>query len=370
MIPKDWKLFPLYGLLLEADDGLEDPVFGDATLVSREHLVKMLRNSGMKDPVVEMIGQGAWSSFLAEHWDLVPAPREHLFELAPHSLIAVRRKQPDQAERYAANVRAFLTAMVFLRGRVDKGFGGRPLDVAWSLEPKLTQLTHLAGGGAPQSAFEVQANNHVFMNPVVVRKQELRDSWRTGCVMPLPGGQHWDIHNEAPLIRLMIGPGSAGRRAALRNIAVHLANACCAPRPMEQLHAAISAMEMSLMASSFKELEEFAFSFLPRADNRSDFQAVVKARNAFIHEGRVQATEDAKKLARVGLILAYAFLDVAVGFLDSLGNAEKFYRFLRAQADAGRTAKLVGELRDSAAKIAFEEAVAKALGSSLTLTGK
>lgn len=365
VIAAGWHLSPLYGLSLEDDDGLDDPIFGDATLVSRDWLVEKCREAGTKGQALEMISQGAWTGFL-ERWT-VPAPREHLVELPPHSLVAVRRSDVEQAERYAASIRAFLTAMVFLRGRSDKGFASAPFEVSWSIRPKSLRTL---SSGAPESAFQVQSNNHVFMTPVSVNKSALRQSWRTGATMPLTADRTWDVDSDTPVARLLTGQGTAGRRGLMRGVGIHLADACCAHRPMEQIHAAISSMEMSLAASSFKELEEVAFAFLPRADNRSDFKSIVKARNAFIHEGRMPPNDDARRLARVALLLAYTFFDVSVGYLEAYGDREKFSRVLRALADSCRTAELVGELRGSAARMDFEAAVSSAFATSMSLTGR
>src|SRR6478735_5408422 len=129
---KGWTLFPLWGLeMAENGFGLDQPIFDDATIVSPSFLKRfsppdatsqaLFRGTGLRELLeaggTEMVG---------------PAPTAQLLEVTPGAFIAVRRRDPDDALRYAENIRALLTGSLVLTSGQAKGVSLTPLPLHWS----------------------------------------------------------------------------------------------------------------------------------------------------------------------------------------------------------------------------------------------
>ena len=108
-----WILFPLYSLkIVEPDAWLEDPLFGDATLVSRSALQKHLGPDNSP-----LLSHGKLSDALgSEAIASVGLPLTQLVEIEPLSYIAVRDVGDNSKNvRRATEIRALLSATLLLR---------------------------------------------------------------------------------------------------------------------------------------------------------------------------------------------------------------------------------------------------------------
>lgn len=149
-----WKFFPLYGLKLEDDDGLEDPIFGGATLLDRDWLRSQVAADTSLDPKQAEIASLGDMTALIGDWSKISAPREAHVSFFPPSVIAIRQNDADSAEMLADQLRLLLTATMFLRGRRLQGFAKTPHEVSWSTVPKMAS--------APSTNYKVVGANFVI----------------------------------------------------------------------------------------------------------------------------------------------------------------------------------------------------------------
>jgi hypothetical protein len=135
-------LFPLWGLNIVGDDGLDKPIYGDATLVSRDFVVS---RASPKPEAAHLLSGGGFRDFLVRtEANLSHVSVDNLVEMAPGSFIAVRRKKDDEAARYAQSIRAFLSGSYVLTGGQPKGFSMNPWSMHWSAIP--TRVWQTADG--------------------------------------------------------------------------------------------------------------------------------------------------------------------------------------------------------------------------------
>jgi hypothetical protein len=186
---KGWTCYPIWGIeLAENGFGLEKPIWGDATLVTRSYLQKfapthpvaatMLSGGGLREAL-----EAGGATFAG------PAPVERLIDIAPGAFIAVRRKDPDDALRYAESVRALLTGTAVLTSGQAKGFAMTPLPLHWAAIPSRVRLDpseHL------QIDYNVVVNSFIHLTPVSVSHRQLSESWNNG--KPIHGT--WAIHKQ------------------------------------------------------------------------------------------------------------------------------------------------------------------------------
>lgn len=171
--------------------GLENPIFGDATLVP----VTFLEGQAPNDPRARTIfsggglreslttGPGVFSG---------PAPPERLIDIKPGGFIAVRRKEIEAARRYAESVRAFLTATSVLTSGKPKGFSTPPLPLHWAAIPSAARLD---SQGELEINYRMVVNNFIHHAPVPVSHRLLSESWKHGS--PVHG--NWNISKQGPL---------------------------------------------------------------------------------------------------------------------------------------------------------------------------
>lgn len=354
-----WTFVPLYGLRLVDDDGLDQPLFGDATLVSPEWYVNEVRKRSVNPNVIGPMTHQPIEEWLPNAAEHVSMPRRQLYEVPPHSYIAVRRRDDAQATEYAESLRAMLTATMFLRARRTAGFSLNPTDVAWSMIPRNARILP---DGRAQSNVAVSFNERVFINPLIISKNMLRRSRESGYQIDIGKGILWDIHKVHPVCRLLVGNSTGSdRKKRMRALAIHLARTCCASNPVSQVQMAITAMEIAFGTNDFSRLRDIAHSFLPRSKERSELQDIETARHEFVHQGKIPDADRAKRLGIKALMLAYVFFDISVGYLDDYPTTEKYTALLDAQATAAKLAASIEQLHGAAARTSFEEGARKPL---------
>lgn len=314
-----WKLLPLYGLKISDDDGLKDPLFGDATLVSLESAYELVGESSDSKYAGVMI-----RPLTDEVFPESMPPKKYLLEVTPDSFIAVRRDKGDDAVLRAAEIRALLTAVQVLRGKRLGAFTDKPTSLAWSLEHK-----HIGadkhGKLHTQKLFRI--NEHVTLKPITLSKRDLRASWLDGSsLQPDPSGPiAWDIHQDHPLSRLL---GKRECRSSwgikLRKLACHLNDACCALTLEHQVLMAITCLEgIFCTGGNHQKLLPRLQVFAPRApDQTLTVESLLYARNQYVHQG--EALEDPEKYAKFALVMSWVFLDIAANFVIARPRQEEW----------------------------------------------
>lgn len=310
----------MYGLKISADDGLKEPLFGDATLVGMDAANELfgaaMNPDGAKyltQPLIPLVPEAA-----------LP-PREYLLEVAPDSFIAVRREKEVDAIRRAAEIRALLTATLVLRGGVLGAFSDRPSSLAWSFGHTSIERDKM---GQLRSDKEIRINEHVMLAPLMLAKSEIRASYEGGIPLgPVPkASAPWDIHRLHPVSRLFADHSISSKWAdRLRGIGCHLTDACCAATYEHQLLMAITCLEGIFCAGGNHEKK-----LLPRleaypvqsADQSLAVKKILDARNKYVHQG--EPLKEPAKYARFALGLAWAFLDIAALFVTHRPKQEQW----------------------------------------------
>lgn len=312
---RNWRFFPLYGLTISDDtSGLNDPLFGDATLLSRDAMLTLSRDKTVNAEAADILAGKPITQVLGpEKLSNLNVPLELAIDYQPHSFIAVRRDKKDDGEDYARRICSFLTACLYLRSRAAASFAMRPDVLTWALVPKGIR-TNTAG--QLESTIQVVTNERVLRNPIAVSKGGLRQSWNNGHSLRItfkPGGtKDWDISKDLPISSICLGRKSNAER--LSNAALHLLNANCVREPNLQVQMAVSAMEIMFGTNEFGPLKRIFETFLPGAQQRSDLHDLLKARHTFVHRGAFLPEDDAGRLAFKGLCLGYTLLDFLSGY--------------------------------------------------------
>ena len=350
-----WQFFPLYGLSIQEDDGLHAPIFGDATLVSPSFVEQAIRSSGSKPHALLQGGRIA-DVLPVETLDGLGPPRTHLTEIPPPAFLAVRRRDDlHQAKRRADEIRALLSASMFMRASRLQAFASEPREIAWYAVASGTEVAH----GQPTTAqIKVVMNEHVIQNPLEARKKDLRKSWKTGAIIRTRDNLQWDIHREHPVMRLLGEQGKKGRPTRLVDAALHLQRTTCAVSYSIQLRMAVTALEYLLSTNRFEDLRDRALPFF-RGDPRLD--RVLEARNELTHQLRVPEEEDVKQVARDAIVFAWLLFDIRVGYADSFDSQDQYDRFLEAQATAQRLDEMLVALADKKNAGAVTKLAASAL---------
>lgn len=312
---RNWRFFPLYGLTISDDtSGLNDPLFSDATLLSRDAMLALSRDRTLSAEAADILAGKPMTQVLGpEKLSNLAAPLELAIDYQPHSFIAVRRERKDDGEDYARRICSFLTACLYLRSRAAASFAMRPDVLAWALVPKGIRTN---AAGQLESSIQVVSNERVLKKPITVSKDGLRQSWNDGRSVRVtfkPGEtKDWDISKDLPIASICLGKKKHAER--LSNAALHLLNANCVREPNLQVQMAVSAMEIMFGTNDFSALKRTFESFLHGAKERSDLHDLLKARHTFVHQGAFLPEGDAGRLAFKGLCLGYTLLDFLSGY--------------------------------------------------------
>jgi len=325
----NWALFPLYGLTIsEPNAWIDDPLFKDATLVSREAFQNYLRTR-LGDQFHPFLSHGK----LSEAVDItkVGLPAEQLVEIEPASYIAVRdRGDAGKNARRATEIRALLSATLALRGPRLQTIGGNPAHVTWFIVPRDAVVR---ASEPPKASIAPAFNEHVLLNKLEVAQRDLRQSFKTGSAIPNNMGWHWDIHSAHPVCQLFISDLSKFQRRLL-NAALQIQEAGCAPTYEAQVQMAVAAFEVLLKPDSFAELRRMLVAFFPGEGQAKRLEQLLTARHRITHEGGGRGGDEAaKESARHGLVYAWSMLDIATAF-DSQRLATSFDDYIRVLVSA------------------------------------
>lgn len=329
---KGWHLYPLWGLELEPNGfGLESPVFGDATLVTRNFVEKQAPS----EPSVAGMFSGGGLRTLLESQGATragSAPLDRLIDIPPGAFIAVRRRDSAAAQRYAESLCALLTGTSVLTAGSAKGFAMSPLALQWSAIPAwVRQNTN----GELQIDYKVIASSFVHLTPISVSHKQLIDSWEKN----VPIGASWRIHRDAPLAKALVGDwGSLGPlRRRIRDAAITLTKAMGSPDPaLSTLFAAV-ALEQLLKdgASNFAEVEEMAKSIFSGSRGPDELSRLIGNRHKVAHEARgPENSED--HVREIGA--TWALFHLAAIAADSGLDTAEFLDHLRGRVEARRVA--------------------------------
>jgi hypothetical protein len=251
---KGWNCFPLWGLeMAENGHGLDNPIFGDATIVSRTYLQKY----APADPIAAaLLSGGGLRAAIEDSAEFAgPAPIDRLIDIPPSAFLAVRRSKVDDATRYAESIRALLTASAVLTSGVPKGFSLTPLPLQWEASPGRARLDD---GGKLQIDYRITASNFIHLTPIRVCHRQLSDAWQSGSTIQ----GTWRLSKDDALSKVLVGDWSSltGLRRRIRDAASTLARAMESTDNALSTLFAVVALEILLKdgASDFAAMEEMA----------------------------------------------------------------------------------------------------------------
>lgn len=330
-----WKLFPLYGLALDDEkDGFNDPLWGDATLVSLTVARERVARGATSDAVL-VLTHGRLSEALGER---TPGNRETLVEFPPEGYVAVRARGDEAAERRRAEkIRAMLTGTRFLRGLRATAFCGNPREYAWYLAPKSLTL----GGGAPPSAQIQQiVNPNIVQKPVSVSKQALRNSVRTGA--PIIAGESWDLHYQHGICRVLntLTPSSLEKR--IITSALIAQDAACSSN-FAKLQLAVTSYEILFNTKNFTDLEKRVSSFVVKLPNGLTLQDIFKSRHDLTHRARQDNEASIEALSTAAVVVAWTLIDIATAFSEKL-TAKQFDEYVDALVRSRELDEVIGRV--------------------------
>lgn len=357
---KGWFCFPLWGLeMADNSFGLESPIFGDATLVPRS----FVQRHAPHDPISEaMFSGGGLREALEKSPQLFqgPAPIDWLIDIPPGAFIAVRRKTKEDALRYAATIRAFLTGTAVMTSGTPKGFAMTPLSLHWAAVPSAVRMD---AQGQLQIDYIPVAGNFIHHQPIRVTHRHLSESWKHGSTV----SGTWSISKDGPFAKVLIG--SAG---SLTHLQLRVRDAASTlARAMESTDMAIStlfgvvALESLLKdgGSDFKEMEQLASCIFESATGPGEIARLFANRHKVAHEAKAPEgqAEHSQEIAA-----AWALVYLAAIASSELSTVDEFLEHLRGRVLARRTAKLLEE----AGKPDLAETVQKAATSFIKKSDK
>jgi hypothetical protein len=323
-----WTLFPIYGLTItEPDAWLDDPIFKDATIVSLEALENYLKRR-LGDQYTPVLAHGKLSE--AVDVSSIGLPTSQLLELRPSSYIAVRDRQDGKQRRRAVEIRALLSCTMALRGLRLKTIADDPAHVAWFIAPR-EAMVHPTN--PPSANIAPSFNEHVLLERLEASQADMRQSFRTGSLIPNNRGWEWDIYEKHPVCHLFLSDINKFQKRLL-NAALQIQEAGCAQPYESQIQMAVAGFEVMLKPASFQELRSMIESFFPGEDQGKRVGALLSTRHRITHEGgAADDREKVKAVARDGLMLAWTMLDIATAY-DKMGLTTPFDDYIRMQVDA------------------------------------
>lgn len=335
----DWEFFPIYGLSVLADDGLASPLWGDATIVGRDKIVELVKARGASDEPrsLALLTHGRLSDALDQASLAHIGNPESRMEIVPHSYIAVKRRNDiELSARRAEEVRAMMTATMFLRGSKNTAFCGAPHEFAWYVAPR--NLT-LRRGLPPQASIAPKVNPYIVQKPLQVQKSKLRESVSAGSAVT-PEIPQWDLFAEHPVCLLLNNAKPNRLQLRLIRVARQLQRAACTPSNPIRLQLAVAAWETLFNSDSFPDLQNRMEPFF-RDDTR--VEGILKARHALTHESFSPLESDFEKSSGDAVALGWILLDVGVAASENM-SASKFDEYTSAQSDALRLDSVIQRL--------------------------
>ena len=334
---KGWSCYPIWGLAMsENGHGLEQPVFGDATIVSPSFIRRWSSEQGSAADI--MGGDGFERLF--EESDITsagPAPVENLVSTKPTAFIAVRRKAPEDALRYAESIRALLTASCVLTSGTTKGFALTPIPLQWSPIPSHVRLDD---DEKLAIDYRVVASNFIHLTPLVVSHRALRNAWETGQ----PVMNSWRLHKEDALSKVLVGDGRrfGGLGKRIRDAAATLA------RAMESTDTCVSTLFAAVAIEgllrdnrgNFEQIEQMASCIFTSTLGPPEIQRLFSNRHKVAHE----AAEPVGGISHIQEIgAAWGVILLAAMAAESVTSTDEFLRHMRGRVLARQMATQLRE---------------------------
>jgi len=329
---RDWIFFPLWGLeLAENGLGLEKAIFGDATVVTRS----FIRDQAPAHPLTAamMSGEGLRRVVEASPAEFGgPAPVSRLIDIPPDCFIAVRRRKPEDAVRYAESVRTLLTASFVLTSGQAKGFAMTPLSLHWAAPPYRVMLDEKS---QLQTQYKIVVSNLIHLTPVSVTHKQLREAWNTGSAIQ----GSWRMWRNDPLSKVLIGDwGSlSSLRKRIRSAASTLARAMESTDMTVSTLFAVVALEMLLKdgATDFAEMEELASSIFDGAGGPKEISRLFEARHKVAHEAAVREEQE---LHSQEVVATWITVSLAAMAAEELTTVDELLTHLRGRVQARKLA--------------------------------
>lgn len=333
---KGWICYPVWGLAMAPNNiGLDRPIFGDATIVPPTFLHQYAPSHSVTAALFAGAGLRQVLSTGPKPYE-GPAPLDQLIDLAPAAFIAVRRRDPDDAARYAESIRALLTGTYVLTSGLVKGFAGSPLPLHWSSVQSRVQLDER---GHLQADFRMVVSNFVHLIPLQVTHEELHASWNNGT--PISGT--WKLHKDHALSKVLVGDWKSlgGLAKRVRTAASTLTRAMeSTDSTMSTLFGVVALESLLKGAADFKEMESMAQCIFEGPNGSAEVARLFSNRHKVAHEAK-EPTGGAH-VHELGV--TWAIILMAAHACDHLGGADEFIAHLRGRILAARVAANMREL--------------------------
>lgn len=330
---KVWYLFGLHRLQVEADkDGFNNPLFGDATLISPEAVESMLTSrysSNEVQPV--MAAAGIYELTTAIDTSSVPYDNK-IIEQSPDCFVAVQREvrpEPGTLAEVPWYRALEIISMIAIAYAADTSqittFAGSELAKTQTPVRILSQPIFSGDGDFLTTQHTVQIATYP-LDTEKYSKEEIRSALETGHLLKSHSGNYWSIHKKIPFIRIMTDPRRNSIEKLVVDAARHLYRSYHVQDPGHQLSGSVGVLEILLVEQSdFKKLEKRLLTLVPfDGDTPKKIQQLFSDRHRYVHQG-----EDILKGSAVGgLGIASIVLHVYAGVTQNFQNKFSLLNYL------------------------------------------
>jgi hypothetical protein len=324
-----WKFYPLWGLDVVDDQGLESPIFGDATIVSRQFIAG--RASGNRQ-AAHLLSGGGFRDFLRQsNAQFTHVSAENLVEMPPGAYIAVRRKKDDEAARYGQSIRALLTSSFVKTGGQVKGFSMNPWSMHWSAIPNRVWVT---ADGRTSCEYAISVSNCLHLRPLMITQDDLRASWNSGT--PVCGT--WRVSREDALSGALVGTWKSlsPLRQRIRDASIVMSRAMESPdNAILTLFGTVSLEILFGSQAGFQDLEELANSLFSGEQGPDEISNMISNRHQVAHRALSPDTEGQTREVGAGWFLLIAAAEIA----RYVSSVDEFIEHLRGRVEAARMAE-------------------------------
>lgn len=325
-----WFFFPIRGLRLEACDGLDDPLFGDATLVSAAWVADLPQGVG-SDVVYHRAALGDCDLQRADQSGVT-----RRFQIpTTDSFVAVRRTVV--AEESIADARAKAVA------RAEEVVALLALSYSWGCRTRttFTLATHVVQPGdmatvnlgfdrGALAAAELRHRNATWpAPPKTYSLAELRAWWVSGRELARDDGRTWNLSQDRALVRMLASQGHT--EGPLAAAAITLVHALHAPNPEHRLLGSVSMMEVLLGTPQLSSGKGFQ-TMLRRArilvsfeeNSFKEYERTVQARHRYIHQLNV----DDRSRWTHAFDVAVTALHIYADLVSAVGGCARALRYI------------------------------------------
>jgi hypothetical protein len=327
-IMSQWKFFPIWGLNVVDDQGLESPIFGDATIVSRQFIAS---RASSNPEAANLLSGGGFRDFLQRNnTQLSHVSVEDLVEMPPGAYIAVRRKKDDDAARYGQSIRALLTSTFVKTGGQVKGFSMNPWSMHWSAIPKRVWMT---ADDRTSCEYTISVSNCLHLRPLLITQDALRKSWSTGT--PVCGT--WRMFQEDALSNALVGPWQSlsPLKQRIRDASIVMSRAMESPdNAILTLFGTVSLEILFGSKTGLKDLEELANSLFSGERGPDEISSMISNRHQVAHRALSPDSEGQAREVGAGWFLIIAAAEIA----RHVSSVDDFIAHLRNRVEAAKVA--------------------------------